>query len=114
SDLVNIPRIQIQKDYEKAVSSITTPNLSWNDKMIYGLMGSFFFLLLIILFYLINNLDELQKAPYTYVSFTKELVISAVCGVGVALIPGTQRWDYFFYGFCLPVLLGFLMVELKT
>ncbi len=111
SDLINIPRIQIQEDYEKAIKLVSAPKPGWPDKMLFGLLGSFVFLLSIVLFYMFSNLEALQKNPYNYVSFTKELMISIICGTGVVLIPGTHQWDYFFYGFGFPVLLLLLMAQ---
>jgi len=111
SDLINIPRIQVQEDYEKAIKLVSVPKLGWPDKMLFGLLGSFVFLLSIVLFYMFSNLEALQKNPYNYVSFTKELMISILCGTGVGLIPGTHWWDYFFYGLGLPVFLLLLMTQ---
>jgi len=114
SELINIPRIRLQEGDKTIPKSSSPLPMLWPDKMIHGLLGSFFFLLVIVLLYLITNMEEMQNDPYNYVSFTKELVISIICGAGVTMIPGNKGWEFFFYGFSLPMLLTFLMVEFKT
>jgi len=106
--------IQWHEGNEKIWKPMMGQKTLWPDKMIYGLLGSFFFLLVIVLFNMMVSMDAQHVDQYFYASFVKDMVISMVGGIGVALIPGTQRWDYFFYGFGLPVLLAFLIVAFKT
>ena len=111
--MVRIPRISLQEENEIKMPTASPFHVRWTDKVICGLLGSFFFLFLIILLYLAKNIEELQSNPYHYVSFTNELIIAMICGASVALLPGNKAWEFFFYGFILQVLLILLMVELS-
>jgi hypothetical protein len=116
SETVKFPRIRLQKEEkdEKILPLANTPLLLWPDKMIYGLMGGLFFLTVVILVNMIVIMNVQAHDQMLYATFSKDLILSILCGIGVVLIPGNQRLDYFFYGFGLPLLLVFLMVEFKT